>query len=96
MTVRVFLGNIALFSFVQSQNAAVNKADENGRFLVVGVWVAYRERHQWQVARIGRLSRNKEPAPTGTELFEALIATIAVLRRRLGGEASSATHQRRL
>ena len=51
MTVRVFPGDIALVSFVQSQKATVNNSDENGRFFIVDVWTANRSQNQWQAAQ---------------------------------------------
>ena len=51
MTVRVFHGDIALVSFVQSQKATVNNSHENGKFLVVDVWIANRASSQWQPAQ---------------------------------------------
>lgn len=51
MAVRVFPGDVAVVSFVQSQEGAAGDSKEDGRFLVVHVWVANRERRQWQLAQ---------------------------------------------
>jgi hypothetical protein len=51
LAVRVFPGDIALVSFVQSNKATVKNSDENGRFLIVDVWVANPSQNQWQAAQ---------------------------------------------
>ena len=51
MAVRVFPGDIALVSFVQSQQATLGGVNESGQFLVVDVWVGNRERRQWEAAQ---------------------------------------------
>jgi hypothetical protein len=51
VAVRVFPGDIALVSFVQSQEAEVGNKKESGKFLVVDVWIANREIRQWQLAQ---------------------------------------------
>jgi hypothetical protein len=51
MRVRVFPGDDALVSFVQLQTARVDKAEENGRFLVIDIWVADHVQQRWRLAQ---------------------------------------------
>lgn len=48
MTVRVFPGDTALVSYLQSQKA--KNSAEAGQFMMVDVWVADHVSHKWQLA----------------------------------------------